>query len=348
MWKYVSRRIRDTFERSVAQFENRSTVGVVNSSSSSDEKSLCTPSRWFSSYKCLSSCRNDGTNSKRWNFEHRTWIDAITWSSGLIIGWYTSQLIHIKYKYHSNQYQKKCPTLSHIVNSLRPYFICSINNGFHQTSPVRIEKIISTFTPSVHSISNEKIEESEENLTERKNSSENDLGQVLNSIENQLGLAAIENGHYEDGLNLLRSAANRDHAPALYNLGLCYEMGLGVSVNEKMAMELYKSAATLHHPGALYNLGIYYGQGRGGLQQNSETATRLLRLAAVQGQKDAVEALKTLNLNSVEPPAENHADTRILLHNYSAQNNIYIPTQTTLFVDNFNHLKHQNYRATMC
>lgn len=31
-----------------------------------------------------------------------------------------------------------------------------------------------------------------------------------------------------------RSAANRDHAPALYNLGLCYEMGLGVSVNEKM------------------------------------------------------------------------------------------------------------------
>lgn len=81
MWKYVSRRIRDTFERSVAQFENRSTVGVVNSSSSSDEKSLCTPSRWFSSYKCLSSCRNDGTNSKRWNFEHRTWIDAITWVS---------------------------------------------------------------------------------------------------------------------------------------------------------------------------------------------------------------------------------------------------------------------------
>lgn len=31
-----------------------------------------------------------------------------------------------------------------------------------------------------------------------------------------------------------RSAANRHHAPALYNLGLCYESGLGVTVDEKM------------------------------------------------------------------------------------------------------------------
>ena len=31
----------------------------------------------------------------------------------------------------------------------------------------------------------------------------------------------------------LRSAAERNHAPALYNLGLCYEKGLGVTANEK-------------------------------------------------------------------------------------------------------------------
>lgn len=34
--------------------------------------------------------------------------------------------------------------------------------------------------------------------------------------------------------NYYRSAANRKHAPALYNLGLCYEMGLGVKPDEKM------------------------------------------------------------------------------------------------------------------
>lgn len=33
---------------------------------------------------------------------------------------------------------------------------------------------------------------------------------------------------------IFRSAANRNYAPALYNLGLCYEMGLGVIIDEKM------------------------------------------------------------------------------------------------------------------
>lgn len=40
-----------------------------------------------------------------------------------------------------------------------------------------------------------------------------------------------------------RSAANRKHAPALYNLGLCYEIGIGVSVDEKAvstSFDLYK------------------------------------------------------------------------------------------------------------
>lgn len=35
-----------------------------------------------------------------------------------------------------------------------------------------------------------------------------------------------------------RSAANRQHPPALYNLGLCYEMGLGVKVDEKVVSSM--------------------------------------------------------------------------------------------------------------
>lgn len=66
-------------------------------------------------------------------------------------------------------------------------------------------------------------------------------------------------------------------------------------------MEFFKSAAAMEHPGALYNLGIYYGQGRGGLQHDLDMATRLLRLAAVQGQQDAIDALKFLDID-IEPP----------------------------------------------
>lgn len=36
---------------------------------------------------------------------------------------------------------------------------------------------------------------------------------------------------------VFRSAAERNHAPAIYNLGLCYEKGLGVTANEKTVIK---------------------------------------------------------------------------------------------------------------
>lgn len=97
-------------------------------------------------------------------------------------------------------------------------------------------------------------------------------------------------------------------------------------------MEFYRSAAALEHPGALYNLGIYYGQGRGGLTRDTETATRLLKLAAVQGQKDAIEALKSLDATDPSRCVEEspYYFTSIL------QNDNIVPTQTSLFVENVN------------
>lgn len=61
-----------------------------------------------------------------------------------------------------------------------------------------------------------------------------DLAGVLSSVENQLGLVAIEGGDLREGLAMLHSAAQRNHAPALYNLAICYEKGLGMKKNEKM------------------------------------------------------------------------------------------------------------------
>ncbi|GBP38897.1 hypothetical protein EVAR_32413_1 [Eumeta japonica] len=66
------------------------------------------------------------------------------------------------------------------------------------------------------------------------------------------------------------------------------------------AMELYRSAAALEHPSAMYNLGIYYGQGRGGLTPNTDTATRLLRLAALKGHEAAAKALQSLDIPKFE------------------------------------------------
>lgn len=104
-------------------------------------------------------------------------------------------------------------------------------------------------------------------------------------------------------------------------------------------MELYKSAAALDHPEALYNLGIFYGQGRGGLKADQETAVRLLRLAAVQGQQDAIKALKYLDVSISEP---RHKDVNSWTYQeqtqFTSSHNI-VPTQSKLFIDNINFLQ---------
>lgn len=352
MWKYVSRRIRDTLERNVAHFDRRSTTGYGNSSSSEDKDKRSPSCRWYT--RCCGSYQKDNnTNSNRWNFEqlNRSWIGAITWSSALVVGWYASQLLHLKYKCHLKDPSKKCPSINGIFSALYPYVkFVKKNDGVFKPIP-DIENVLRGFTPTVHFITNEhggeKHHNSSSDVSSTDSSDSNDLGEVLNSIENKLGLAALENGHHQDGLNLLRSAANRNHAPAQYNLGLCYEMGLGVAADEKMAMELYRSAAAREHPAALYNLGIYYGQGRGGLTRDAPTATRLLRLAAVQGQQDAIRALKELEEDIVEakPKSEDDRSTYAYpsapyLHN---DNSNIVPAHATLFVENAQMLRPQIY-----
>lgn len=355
MWKYVTRRIRDTFERSAGHFDRRSTTVVNNTpgpGSFNEEKNKQPCCIWFSR-NCGNSNQNDsGPNGKKWSFEHlnKSWIDAITWSGGLILGWYTTQLIHLKLKHHLKANQKNRLNVYDLFSSIHPYITCPKKNQFYLTSAPKITTVVSEFSPIVHLVSNDHNESGGQKSTHSgsntsQDNSGDDLGEVLNSIENKLGLAAIENGQYQAGLNLLRSAANRNHAPAMYNLGLCYENGLGVSTNDKIAMEFYKSAAALKHPGALYNLGVFYGQGRGGLKCDHDTATRLLRLAAVQGQQDAIDALKDLDTPVAEPP-NSDLNTWNYQHSPFFQNDNIVPPQTRLFVENLNYFQAQKCQAT--
>ncbi|XP_050354808.1 uncharacterized protein LOC126776375 [Nymphalis io] len=357
MWKYVTRRFRDTFERSANHFDKRSSA-VINppNNNLTEDKNKNSPCCFFISKKCWNSFQSENdTNSNRWNFEqlNRTWIGAITWSSALVFGWYTSQLIHLKFKKQSNDKTQSIPRNNGILE-LSPIFNTFSKKTLNPLDlTVQLNKSVDPIQPTVHFISNEHIEQNDKgrssssgsNITGTLETSDNDLGEVLNSIENRLGLAAIENGQPQDGLNLLRSAANRNHAPAIYNLALCYELGLGVDVNEKIAMEYYRSAAALQHPGALYNLGIYYGQGRGGLSRDDVTAIRLLRLAAVQGQQDAITALKSLKEDSsdIDISPENNLSSWSKQFSQLTKHSNIIPTHSALFVENVDLLQKNNY-----
>lgn len=127
------------------------------------------------------------------------------------MGWYASQLFHLKYKYHKNKHHKSGLTIQNLISTLHPYVKHVDADAVCLNSATNVGKIIEIFTPTVYLISNDQNNSSNERTTSTStdtdtnpNSSDGDLGQVLNSIENRLGLAAIENGQLQDGLNLLR------------------------------------------------------------------------------------------------------------------------------------------------
>ncbi|WP_047980600.1 tetratricopeptide repeat protein [Ornithinibacillus contaminans] len=60
---------------------------------------------------------------------------------------------------------------------------------------------------------------------------------------NRLGHEAIENGNGEEAIDWYRMAADREDSYGEFNLGLCYEEGIGTPVNIKKAKYWYQKAA---------------------------------------------------------------------------------------------------------
>ena len=59
-----------------------------------------------------------------------------------------------------------------------------------------------------------------------------------------------------------RSAADRNDANGLYNLGMCYMQGLGVPQDDQNAFGRFQSAAEKEHPEAMNSIALFYREGR--------------------------------------------------------------------------------------
>ena len=106
---------------------------------------------------------------------------------------------------------------------------------------------------------------------------------------------------YEEGLGVLKSgrkashwyrlAAEQGNAKAQNNLGNCYAWGYGVQKDLKEAFNWYsRSAAQGYHWGE-YNLAECYDEGFG-VKKNRKEAMRLYALSAAQGNADAARAMR--------------------------------------------------------
>ncbi|KAF4532904.1 hypothetical protein B566_EDAN001508 [Ephemera danica] len=130
------------------------------------------------------------------------------------------------------------------------------------------------------------------------------LQRVAGHVDNIFGVLCIKSGWNYDAFRSFEYAWQMGDVNACFNLGLCYEQGVGTTEDQAMAVKYYQKASNLGHAGAKYNLAIYYSQGRGGLPVDNEKASDLFRSAARGGLEEAV---KVLELDELPEPCETDA-----------------------------------------
>lgn len=117
---------------------------------------------------------------------------------------------------------------------------------------------------------------------------------TLGSIEFRLGMQNLRANEPEVAVSHLKLATTHRHPEATFNLGVCYESGVGIGKDLRSAMECYRAAASLGHKKAMYNLGIFYIHGRGGLKRNHAAAIACFEAAEKMGLRQATKALSLL------------------------------------------------------
>jgi len=105
----------------------------------------------------------------------------------------------------------------------------------------------------------------------------------------QLGLETLEKGDLENGVSLIRAAANQEQPAALYRLAKLYETGQGVGQDSKTARQLTERAARGGNRIAMHDLALYYAEegGRGGVKMDMPTAASWFEKAAQRGVVDS-------------------------------------------------------------
>lgn len=102
----------------------------------------------------------------------------------------------------------------------------------------------------------------------------------------QLGLSKLEQNNTDEGVTLIRNAANTLPA-AQYRLAKLYETGTGVAKDTAMAKDLTERAARAGNRIAMHDLAIYYAYGNGGVDVDMGTAAGWFEKAAERGVVDS-------------------------------------------------------------
>jgi localization factor PodJL len=102
----------------------------------------------------------------------------------------------------------------------------------------------------------------------------------------ELGLQKLSGGRTQDGIMLLRRAADRGLAMAQYRMAKLYERGEGVPTDLNVARQWTERAAAAGNRRAMHDLGVYFARGEGA-PLDEGAAFRWFRQAAELGVADS-------------------------------------------------------------
>ena len=102
-----------------------------------------------------------------------------------------------------------------------------------------------------------------------------------------------DEGNYTEAVKWFSKAAEQGYADAQNNLGWCYALGEGVSIDYQKAVKWWRKAAEQGDTDAQYSLGESYEYGEG-VTKDYEEAVKWYRKAAKQGNEDAQKRLREL------------------------------------------------------
>lgn len=122
--------------------------------------------------------------------------------------------------------------------------------------------------------------------------------------------------------------ALRGDEQAQFEVGVMFERGIGVDLNQTLAAKWYEKAAIQGHKDAQFNIGIMYLTGRG-IEQNNQFAMMWLGSAAKQGDKESRALLLELidgksNSNSQSGSLENSKTTSIKAIRFETKEGAFI------------------------
>ncbi|MEH6388195.1 MAG: tetratricopeptide repeat protein [Pseudomonas profundi] len=112
---------------------------------------------------------------------------------------------------------------------------------------------------------------------------------LLISAEDRCALNRVDDESLELALDNCRAAADEGDMQAQFEMGDLYYQGERIERDLDTALEWFEEASVQGHPAAQYRLGLMHYQGEG-VERNLPQAYIILKMAAINGQDEAMDA----------------------------------------------------------